>query len=222
MVNFIALTENITEHKRAEDERSLLATIVESSEDAIIGRRLDGTIISWNLGAGRIFGYKTKEAIGRLYSFLVPKERLNELEEIREKLTQGERVEHYESGAPCQRWQVGGHLAHCFANQRRGRALCSAFRRSGVTLRRGNVERPNAAVSYVNWVNGLSEDSAQGCILAPAMLSLSDTSFLRAIRTENFGPWVARVYALGACWLVSKAVRSKTRQFYENTQNSNY
>jgi len=96
-VNFIALTENITEHKRAEDERSLLATIVESSEDAIIGRKLDGTIISWNVGAERIFGYKTREAIGRLYSFLVPKERLNELEEIREKLTRGERVEHYES-----------------------------------------------------------------------------------------------------------------------------
>src|SRR6185437_4196375 len=81
-VNFIALTENITEHKRAEDERSLLATIVESSEDAIIGRKLDGTIISWNVGAERIFGYRAKEAIGRLYSFLVPKERLSELEEI--------------------------------------------------------------------------------------------------------------------------------------------
>ena len=96
-VSFIALTENITEHKRAEEERSLLATIVESSEDAIIGRKLDGTIISWNLGAEKIFGYKTKEAIGRLYAFLVPKERLNELEEIREKLTREERVEHYES-----------------------------------------------------------------------------------------------------------------------------
>jgi PAS domain S-box-containing protein len=96
-VNFIALTENITEHKRAEDERSLLATIVESSEDAIIGRKLDGTIISWNVGAERIFGYRAKEAIGRLYSFLVPKERLSELEEIREKLKRGERVEHYES-----------------------------------------------------------------------------------------------------------------------------
>jgi PAS domain S-box-containing protein len=96
-VNLIALSENITEHRRAEEERSLLATIVESSEDAIIGRKLDGTIISWNVGAERIFGYRAKEAIGRLYSFLVPKDRLNELEEIREKLTREERVEHYES-----------------------------------------------------------------------------------------------------------------------------
>jgi len=96
-VNLIALTENITEHKGAEEERSLLATIVESSEDAIIGRKLDGTIISWNVGAERIFGYRAKEAVGRLYSFLVPKDRSDELEEIREKLKRGERVEHYES-----------------------------------------------------------------------------------------------------------------------------
>ena len=91
------MTGNIIEQKRAEGERSLLATIVESSEDAIIGRKLDGTIISWNAGAERIFGYRAKEAIGRLYSFLVPADRLNELAEIRKKIKRGERVEHYES-----------------------------------------------------------------------------------------------------------------------------
>jgi PAS domain S-box-containing protein len=95
--NFVALTENITEHKRAEEEQSLLATIVESSEDAIIGRKLDGTIISWNRGAERIYGYSAKEAIGRLYSFLVPTDRMKGLDEIREKIKRGERVEHYES-----------------------------------------------------------------------------------------------------------------------------
>lgn len=91
------VTENITGQKLAERERSLLATIVESSEDAIIGRKLDGTIISWNAGARRIFGYKPEEAIGCLYSFLVPTDRMNELEEILKKLKRGERVEHYES-----------------------------------------------------------------------------------------------------------------------------
>lgn len=91
------MTENITEQNRAERERSLLATIVESSEDAIIGRKLDGTIISWNAGAERIFGYRAKEAIGRFYSFLVPADRMNELAEIRKKIKRGELVEHYES-----------------------------------------------------------------------------------------------------------------------------
>lgn len=91
------MTGNITERKRAEGDRSLLATIVESSEDAIIGRKLDGTIISWNAGAERIFGYRAKDAIGRFYSFLVPADRMNELAEIRKKIKRGERVEHYES-----------------------------------------------------------------------------------------------------------------------------
>ena len=87
----------ITEPKLAERERSLLATIVESSEDAIIGRNLDGKIISWNTGARRIFGYRAEEVIGRLYAFLVPEDRLHELEEILKKLKRGQRVEHYES-----------------------------------------------------------------------------------------------------------------------------
>ncbi|MEO6992939.1 MAG: PAS domain S-box protein [Lacunisphaera sp.] len=78
-------------------DRELLAAIVEASEDAIIGRKLDGTIMSWNAGAERIFGYKAAEAIGRLYSFLVPRDRPNELEEISEKIQRGERVEHYDS-----------------------------------------------------------------------------------------------------------------------------
>jgi PAS domain S-box-containing protein len=91
------VTETITEQKLAERERSLLATIVESSEDAIIGRNLDGKIISWNAGARRIFGYRPEEAIGCLYSFLVAADRMNELDEILKKLKRGEQVEHYES-----------------------------------------------------------------------------------------------------------------------------
>jgi PAS domain S-box-containing protein len=96
-LNLIILTEDITGQKRAEDERALLASIVQSSEDAIIGRKLDGTIISWNAGAERIFGYKAEEALGRLYSFLVPPDRPDELEAIVQKILRGERIEHYES-----------------------------------------------------------------------------------------------------------------------------
>ncbi len=80
-----------------QNERALLATIVESSDDAIIGHKLDGTIISWNAGAERIFGYQAREALNRRYKFLVPEDRLPELKAIRKKLLRGERVEHYES-----------------------------------------------------------------------------------------------------------------------------
>lgn len=78
-------------------ERGLLAAIVEASDDAIIGRKLDGAIMSWNSGAERIFGYRAEEAIGRHYSFLVPPDLRDELEEICRKIEQGERIEHYES-----------------------------------------------------------------------------------------------------------------------------
>jgi len=85
------------ERQRAEAERAFLATIVESSEDAIYVRTLDGAIISWNAGAERMFGYTAREAIGRPASILVPADRLGEVNHIAEKVTRGERVEHYET-----------------------------------------------------------------------------------------------------------------------------
>lgn len=94
-VQFCEATEELTRENSR--ERALLAAIVETSEDAIIGRKLDGTIISWNAGAERIFGYRAKEVIGRSYSLLVPPDRPDELAGISRRIKRGERVEHYES-----------------------------------------------------------------------------------------------------------------------------
>ena len=74
-----------------------LAAIVESSDDAIIGKTLDGTIISWNGGAERIYGYRPEEAIGRNISILVPADHADELGPIFERLRRGERVDHYQT-----------------------------------------------------------------------------------------------------------------------------
>ncbi len=63
---------DITERKRAEEEWAILASIVEHSEDAIIGKSLDGTIMSWNTGAMKMYGYSAEEAVGRHVSMLVP------------------------------------------------------------------------------------------------------------------------------------------------------
>jgi len=70
---------------------------VESSQDAIIGKTLDGIITSWNLGAERLYGYSAEEVIGRPVSILVPNDRPNEVLEILERLKRGERVEQYET-----------------------------------------------------------------------------------------------------------------------------
>jgi PAS domain S-box-containing protein len=88
---------DITERKQAEKVRARLASIVESSDDAMIRKTLDGTIASWNKGAERLFGYTSEEAIGQNITLIVPPNRLAEEATILERLKRGERVEHFET-----------------------------------------------------------------------------------------------------------------------------
>ncbi len=80
-----------------EEVRARLAAIVESSDDAIVSKTLDGTIRSWNAGAQRIFGYSPDEAVGRSITLIIPTERLDEERGILERLCRGERIEHFET-----------------------------------------------------------------------------------------------------------------------------
>ena len=74
-----------------------LAAIVESSQDAIISKDLQGIIRSWNRGAERIFGYTAEEAVGQHISLLVVPDRADEIPNILQRITRGERIEHYET-----------------------------------------------------------------------------------------------------------------------------
>jgi PAS domain S-box-containing protein len=80
-----------------EEERYRLAAIVDSSEDAIISKNLDGIITSWNAGAERIFGYTADEIIGQPISRLMPPEHRNDMTDILGKIERGQRVEHFET-----------------------------------------------------------------------------------------------------------------------------
>jgi PAS domain S-box-containing protein len=86
-------------HDRKQTEAALfeLAAIVESSEDAIFSKTLDGIISSWNIGAERLFGYTRSEAIGQPVTLLIPSDRLDEEPQILEKLKRGERIESFET-----------------------------------------------------------------------------------------------------------------------------
>jgi PAS domain S-box-containing protein len=86
---------DITERKRAEEKGHLLSAIVQSSDDAIISKDLDGVILSWNRGAERIYGYSAEEVVGKSISMLVPHEHADELAEIMTRLGRGERIEHF-------------------------------------------------------------------------------------------------------------------------------
>ena len=75
----------------------LLASIVESSDDAIFSKTLDGIITTWNKAAEQIYGYQAGEIIGQPVSLLMPRDRANEMVEILERIRKGERVDHYET-----------------------------------------------------------------------------------------------------------------------------
>ena len=92
---FMGICRDVTERKRIEDERFQLAAIVESSEDAVIGKNLDGIITTWNTGAKRIYGYRAEEILGKHISILTPPERPDEVPQTMEKLRRGERAELY-------------------------------------------------------------------------------------------------------------------------------
>ena len=93
----LAVTHDITERKRAEHGALLLGAIVDSSDDAIISKNLDGIITSWNKSAERLFGYPASETIGQPVAILIPPDRLNEEPQILGRLRRGEQVDHFET-----------------------------------------------------------------------------------------------------------------------------
>jgi PAS domain S-box-containing protein len=87
----------VVQRGRAEQDQRRFAAIIESSEDAIISKNLDGVIMSWNSGAERLFGYTADEAIGRPVTMLIPPERIDEEPGIIARIRRGERIEHYDT-----------------------------------------------------------------------------------------------------------------------------
>ena len=89
--------EDISDRRRAQDALTQLASIVHSSEDAIVGQTLDGEVVSWNAAAERMFGYTLGEIKGRRIDDLRPPELSSEADDILERIKRGERVEHFET-----------------------------------------------------------------------------------------------------------------------------
>ncbi len=96
-----SLQAEIERCRLAEQDARRLAAIVESTDDAIIAKDLNGIITSWNQGAERLFGYTADEAIGKRVSMLIPPDRDNEEPAILERIRSGERTDHYETVRRC-------------------------------------------------------------------------------------------------------------------------
>ena len=97
VICYATVMRDITDRKRAEEASRHLAAIVQSSDDAIVSKDLNGTITSWNAGAERVYGYNAAEMLGKPIQILIPPERYNEEPGILERIRRGEFIEHYET-----------------------------------------------------------------------------------------------------------------------------
>jgi PAS domain S-box-containing protein len=91
------IAHDISDRKRNDETRFRLAAIVDSADDAIISKDLNGIVRSWNQGAHQIFGYTAEEMIGQSILRIIPDERQYEEDEILQKLRAGQRIDHYET-----------------------------------------------------------------------------------------------------------------------------
>jgi PAS domain S-box len=98
------ILENITENKQSDKVKSFLAAIVESSNEGIIGKDLNGKILSWSRAAERIYGYTTEEIVGQNISVLVPQEYEQDLTHFFERIKKGETIAHYENKTEEEEW----------------------------------------------------------------------------------------------------------------------
>jgi PAS domain S-box-containing protein len=94
---FVAIFEDITDRKKAEERKSFLSAIIDYSNDGIIGKTLGGTITSWNAGAEMIYGYSAGEIVGRNVSLLIPPDYPDDTQILLEKIRAGEQVIHHET-----------------------------------------------------------------------------------------------------------------------------
>ncbi|MVX66674.1 PAS domain S-box protein [Clostridium chromiireducens] len=93
----LSIIRDITNRVKNEEEIRKLASLVENTDDAIIGKDLEGIITSWNLGAEKIYGYKREEVLGKHISVIIPEDKINDFREIMKKIKNGEKIKGFES-----------------------------------------------------------------------------------------------------------------------------
>ena len=141
---FTGVLRDITARKRADETRVRLAAIVDSSDDAIFSMGLDDTILTWNAGAERLYGYTASEVIGRSRTLLVPAGTTIELAAILDKAARGEAGRALRNAAHPEGRVAHRHFAHALADDRRRPGASPACPRSRGTSPTGKRPRPSS------------------------------------------------------------------------------
>jgi PAS domain S-box-containing protein len=97
IISISKVCKDVTQIRESEEKQARLAAIVESSDDAIISKTLDGIITTWNQAASKMFGWSQEEAIGKHISLIIPVDRLDEETRIIESIRRGEKIDHFET-----------------------------------------------------------------------------------------------------------------------------
>ena len=152
----LGTARDVTERKLAEEGLRRLAAIVESSDDAIFSKTLDGIVLTWNPGAERLYGYSAEEMIGRSVAVLVPADRPLEVPEMLERLRNGEQIQHFETV----RLRKDGSLVDVSLSvspivDRSGRVIASCAIARDITDRR-RAEEQTAFLAYHDRLTGLA------------------------------------------------------------------
>lgn len=185
----INMLVDVTERDVADEAAQRLAAIVEFSDDAILTKDLEGTIVTWNKGAERLFGYTPDEAIGRSVQMLIPADRQDEEPRILAQIRRGDRIDHYETVRRCKDGRlVDISLSVSPIRSRDGRVIGASKIARDITERRLIEERQRLLLREMNHrvknlfmlASGLVTLSARSAA-TPAELASAVTSRLAAL-----------------------------------------
>jgi PAS domain S-box-containing protein len=173
IVGAVNCFQDITERKRGEEVALRLAAIIESSDDAIVGKDLDGIITSWNGGAERVFGYLAEEIIGKPITLLIPPDRQKEEATIMARIRRGQRVDHYETVRQCKHGRlIDISLTVSPVRDAQGRVVGAS------KIARNITEHKRSQAQIVNLAREAEHRTKNilATVLATVRLSHSDTS----------------------------------------------
>ena len=139
---------DISEREQMDEIRSRLAAIVESSEDAIIGKDLDGKVVTWNRGAEKVFGYSAAEIVGQSIRILIPPDRSHEEDDILKQIEGGETVEHFET----ERLRKDGRIVHLSLTISPIRDAAGAVVGASKIARKGRSIPDDFCIREITWV----------------------------------------------------------------------